>query len=317
MTCIETANWLLNHNNFLILTHCRPDGDTVGSAAGLCHSLQRMGKTAFVFENTEISDTLAPYLKDLSPPTDYQAETVITVDIAAEQMFPLGGESYLQRGINLAIDHHPSHSFFAEHTCLDHTRGACGEIIFEIVSTWNIPLDKAALPLYIAIATDTGCFQYGNTTSNTHRVAADLMEYGFNVRDVNRVHFATRSYKRVLLEGMLAKNALFYNNGETVIATLTLSMMQEINATKEDAENISAFIGTLQGVSVAATLRENVPGEWKLSLRTDPRIVDASAICAHFDGGGHSAAAGGIFRGTMQQAQSAVKAAIEAEKNNK
>lgn len=106
----QTAEWLMERDDFLILTHVRPDGDTIGCAAGLCLALRGRGKTAWVLENPEATSLFTPYLEGLTAPEGWSPDTVVSVDIAARGLFPENARCYLER-VDLAIDHHPSQEF--------------------------------------------------------------------------------------------------------------------------------------------------------------------------------------------------------------
>ena len=181
MTVKETAAFLRQHDNYLILTHKRPDGDTIGCAAALCEGLRALGRTAWICPHTEETHLFTPYLEGRLAPEGYVPETVVSVDIAARSLFTRAGEPWLARGVDLAIDHHPSQAFFAAQTCLDAGRAACGELIYDILRELGPITPAMAIPLYVAVSTDTGCFQYSNTTADTHRVAAALMDTGIDV----------------------------------------------------------------------------------------------------------------------------------------
>ena len=310
MNPTQAAHFLLAHDGYLILTHVRPDGDTIGCAAALCRSLRQAGKEAFVLENREATSLFTPYLEGLLAPEGYQPRTVVAVDMAARGLFPDNARDYLDR-VDLTVDHHPSQEFFARETCLDAGRAACGELLYEIVQQLGPVTPEMGEALYVAVSTDCGCFMYSNTTAATHRVAADLMETGFDVYPVNRRHFRTKSFKRLKLEGMLAAGMELRDNGETALVFLTLDMLAQVGAQERDIEDIAAFVGQVEGVKNGVTLRELRPGECKLSLRTDPGDLNASAVCALLGGGGHAAAAGATIPGTMEQARAAVLAAIE------
>ena len=133
MTVKETAAFLRQHDNYLILTHKRPDGDTIGCAAALCEGLRALGRTAWICPHTEETHLFTPYLEGRLAPEGYVPETVVSVDIAARSLFTWAGEPWLARGVDLAIDHHPSQAFFAAQTCLDAGRAACGELIYDIL----------------------------------------------------------------------------------------------------------------------------------------------------------------------------------------
>ena len=310
MTPVEAAEFLKAHDRYLILTHVRPDGDTIGCAAGLCRALRLGGKEAYVLENPEATSLFTPYLEGLLAPEGYEPGTVVAVDMAARGLFPENAKKYLE-GVDLTIDHHPSQEFYARHTCLDAKRAACGELMYDIVQLLGGITPEIGEALYVAVSTDCGCFVYSNTTPATHRVAAELMETGFDPYPVNRRHFRTKSFKRLKIEGMLAAGMELRDNGQTALVFLTLDMLREVGADERDIDDISAFVGQVEGVKNGITLRELKSGECKLSLRTAPGDLNASAVCALLGGGGHAAAAGATIPGTMEEARQAVLVAME------
>ena len=147
LTVEETAKWLLERDGFLILTHVRPDGDTVGCAAGLCTALRERGKTAWVLPNPELTEIYRPYVEGLLAPEGYVPDTVVAVDMAARGLFPDNAKVWLERGVDLTIDHHPSQEFYAKDTCLYEKKAACGEIVYDIIRQWGPVSQAAALPL--------------------------------------------------------------------------------------------------------------------------------------------------------------------------
>ena len=175
MTTAEAAARLAAMDQVLILTHVRPDGDTIGSAAALCCGLRALGKTAYLLPNPELTATYAPYAAPYLAEADFAPAYVVSVDIAALSLLPENARPYQDR-IALAIDHHPSQEFFARETCLEADSAACGEIVYDILRQLTPLTPEMALPLYVAISTDTGCFVYSNTTPRSHRIAAQLME---------------------------------------------------------------------------------------------------------------------------------------------
>ena len=309
MTAAQAAAFLTAHDNYLILTHVRPDGDTIGCAAGLCRALRQIGKTAYVLENPQATSLFTPYFSGLTAPEGYTPETVVSTDIATRGLFPENAQAYLER-VDLAIDHHPSQEFFAREPCLDSKKAACGELVYEIVQQLCPLTPEIGEALYVAVSTDCGCFVYSNTSPGTHRVAAALMESGFDPYPVNRKFFRTKSFKRLKLEGMLAAGMELLDGGETAIVSLTLEMLAQVGAEERDIDDISAFVGQVEGVRNGITLRELRPGVVKLSLRSDPGDLNASAVCGLLGGGGHAAAAGATVEGDMAAARLAVLDAI-------
>lgn len=314
MTPQQAADFLRAHDNYIILTHVRPDGDTVGCAAGLCLALRQVGKTAFVLPNRETSSLFSPYLEGLLAADTFVPDTVVSVDIASKGLFPDNAQIYLEK-VDLAIDHHPSQEFFAKETCLDAKRAACGELMYDIVKQFSQITPEIGTALYVAISTDCGCFMYGNTTSDTHRIAAQLIDCSIPLAQLNKRHFRTKTMKRLQLESLIAQSMELHDNGETAVAAVSLDMLAQVGANERDLEDIANFVGQVEGVYNAATLRELSPGKWKVSLRTDAQRLNASQVCALLGGGGHAAAAGGMTQGTMAQAKQAVLDAIRQVKH--
>ena len=315
MTYTEAAAWLRAHDRYLILTHKRPDGDTIGCAAALCLGLRGLGKTAHICPGTGETHLFTPYLEGLLAPEGYEPETVVSVDIAARGLFTKSGQPWLERGIDLAIDHHPSQEFFAKETCLDAGRAACGEIIYDILNELGQVNGETAVPLYVAVSTDTGCFQYGNTTADTHRVAAALMDTGIDVFPLNKRHFRTKTWARLQVERLIVERMHRYEDGKVAVAPVSLALMDEAGATEEDMEDIAAFLGQIEGVETSVTIRELEDGACKLSVRTSGGL-NATRVCALLGGGGHAAAAGCTVNGTLEQAESAILDAIRQVESN-
>lgn len=308
----QAAEFLKTRDNYLILIHKRPDGDTTGCAAGLCRALRSLGKTAHVLPSPDATVLLAGYLDGLTAPGGYEPDTVVSVDVAALGLLPPNGLAYKDR-IDLAIDHHPSQEFFAKETCLEADRAACGEIIWNICKELGVKGQDIAAPLYVAVATDCGCFVYANTTSHTHRVAAELMEQGIDFKALNKKHFRTKSRKRMMLESMLYQQMKFCHGGTVAVVSITLELLDSIGATSEDTDDISAFAGQIEGVLHSATIREHEGGEFRISVRTQADLLNATKVCARLGGGGHRAASGCTVKGTVEEAEKAILAAIDEQ----
>lgn len=304
LTVQETASYLRTLDDVLLLTHVRPDGDTVGSAAALCRALRDMGKTAYLLPNPEITATYEPYAAPYWAPEGFAPAHVVSVDIAALNLLPDNAAIYAPR-IELAIDHHGSHGFFAARTCLDADAAACGEIVHDIIALLTAVTPDIALPLYVAIATDTGCFVYSNTTARTHRIAAALLDTGIDAAPVNKALFRTKSRTRLAMESRMTADMTLFDHDRVVVMTIPLSLRQELHATEADIEELSSLAALVEGSDCGVTLRELRPGVVKISLRTGPR-VDASAVCQRLGGGGHKAAAGATVNGTMDEVRAAV-----------
>ena len=308
LTVHETAALLKTFDNVLILTHVRPDGDTVGCAAALCAALRTLGKTAYLLSNPGLTDSTAPYFRPYEAPADFVPDKVVSTDIATLALLPDNARVYAEC-IDLAIDHHPSFEHFGRENIVRSEAAACGELMYSIVSELGPITAEIALPLYVAVSTDTGGFIYGNTTSNTHAVAAALMNTGIDYQTVNKAFFRTKSRKRMQLEGAMLDTMEFYDRDRVAVLSVPISLMERIAATESDAEDLSALGGQIEGVDCAITMRELRPDVWKLSVRTGSRI-NATKVCAMLGGGGHAAAAGCTVEAPWQQVKEQILAAV-------
>lgn len=292
ITLFETAEFLSGKDNFLILTHQNPDGDTLGSGFGLAMILSKLGKKSTVICSDEIPKkyeyftSLAPQNADLQ-----KALTVIAVDVADTKLLGDLEEKYAEK-VELCIDHHVSNVGYAKATYLDGSAAANCECIYELAKLLGVEVDaNMALALYTGISTDTGCFRFSNTTAKTHRIGADLIELGIDSAEINRVMFETKSRIRVELERMALDAMQFHFNNRCAVIVITREMYEKTGCKDEDLEGITAIPRSIEGVIVGVTLREREQGGFKISVRTYPP-VDASAICKRVGGGGHIRAAG-------------------------
>ena len=308
LTVQETAALLKTFDNVLILTHVRPDGDTVGCAAALCAALRALGKTAYLLPNPGLTDSTAPYFRPYEAPADFTPYKVVSTDIATLGLLPDNAKLYADR-IDLAIDHHPSFEHFGRENIVRSEAAACGELMYSIVSELGPITAEIALSLYVAVSTDTGGFIYGNTPSNTHAVAAALMNPGIAYQTVNKAFFRTKSRKRMQLEGAMLSSAEFYDNNRVAVLSVPMALMERFAATESDAEDLSALGPQIEGVDCAITMRELRPDVWKMSVRTGNRI-NATEVCRILGGGGHAAAAGCTVEAPWAESKRRILAAV-------
>ncbi len=301
----EFAAALRDRDAILILSHLRPDGDTLGSGAALCSALRRMGKTAYLFPNPETTARYLPYVAQFFAPADFVPACVVAVDIATPNLFPQG----FSGAVDLCIDHHPSNALYAGDTLLHAEKSACGEAVLDVIEllTGSVTEQEANL-LYIAVTTDTGCFQYANTNAATLRVAARLLELGADNRKISMDFFRKISRARMALVGQIYSGMRFFRGGQVAIAVVTRALIDSVHATEDDCDDIAGLPGRAEGVSV--TIRELLDGRSKISVRSNPE-VDACAICAAYGGGGHKMASGCTLDCGTETAVEKILAAID------
>lgn len=304
---LTAAEFLLQHDNFRIFSHASPDGDTMGSSFALCRALQLIGKNAEIVCADAFSKNMAYMLPHINK-QDFIAETFVSVDVADKKL--LGCYENDAEKIQLAIDHHISHVDFAEKILLDSTAAACCEIIFRVITAMGVEIDnQIAACLYTGIATDTGCFRYANTTSDTHVIAAQLMKYQFNIADINYVLFDMKSRTRLKVEQQVLNGMEFFCGGKCAIAVMTAEMLDGIDV--EDTNGISAMPRQIEGVEVGVVIKQK-NSSWKVSMRS-AHSANVQKICSIFGGGGHIKAAGCSIEGDIDDVKKQIAAAVEKE----
>ncbi len=299
MKTSETAKLFQSRDNFLLLTHKNPDGDTLGSAAALCSALRRAGKTAYLFPNAEITEKYREYAEPFHASEDYVPGFTVAVDIASEELLPRG----FRGSVDFCIDHHPSNTRYAPASLIAPGKASCGEIVLQLIKALNgdVTAEEADL-LYVAVSTDCGCFVYANTGSDTLRAAAELIDLGADNRTLNVKLFRKVSRARMKIEGMIFSGMEYYRDGKISLATITQKMLREAGATEQDLDDISGLAGRAEGAVLSITLREQPGGESRISLRSSPE-VDCNAICSVFGGGGHAMAAGCTIQSPPEKAK--------------
>jgi len=289
-TAEEAAKLLAERDNFLIITHRRPDGDTLGSAAALCLALQALDKTAYLFPNPEVTPKYHWLVEGLEADEEFQPETVVSVDVADLTLFPADAKVYANR-VDLAIDHHDSSRAFSRALWCDPTAAATGELILHMVDLLEVELDEnIADAIYTAVSTDTGCFKFSSVTANSFLTAARCAEAGADIAGLNLELFIIKSPSRLKLEGAVQAGMEFFEDGRIALVKITRALIESTGASIDDQDGIAAIPRNVEGVEIGITVTEQ-ESDCKISVRTSNRI-NAAEICRKFGGGGHRAAAG-------------------------
>ena len=284
----ECAKLLRERDHILLITHRDPDGDTCGSAAALCSALRRLGKTAYLFRNPGYTRRVLPYIEPYLAPEDFCPQCLVSVDVAAERMLPPGFEGE----VLLCVDHHGSNTHFGKNELVRGEKSSCGEIVLELIKALcgSLTGEEATL-LYIAVTTDTGCFQYANTSAQTLAAASELLRLGARQQEVSQTFFRKVSPARLKLEGMIYSGMRFLRDGRIAMTLITRDMIRASGAGKDDFDDLAGLCGRAEGSDLQITIREQDDGASRVSVRSNPGI-SSCAICVAFGGGGHELAAG-------------------------
>ena len=306
LTRAETASYLLSHDNYVILTHVRPDGDTVGSAAALCLGLRQLGKTAHVLKNPGVTPRYAWLHEGLTTEEVYAQDTVVSTDVASPGMLPEEFQYLLPR-VALRIDHHGSATSFSHLELVDPDSASCAEVVWDVLEILGVkPQGNILDAVYVGLSTDTGCFRFANTTAHTFHVAEVCARGGARVYELNQALFETNTLGRLKMQAWIVENLRLLSGGTMAICAIPKTVEETLGVNSDDMDNISNFPRTVAGVNIAATIREAENGKVKLSVRAVPGY-DATVIAERFGGGGHKGAAGCTMEMTLDQAVSAVE----------
>ena len=309
LTLKKTAKYLKKHDNYIILTHASPDGDTLGSAYALYYALNEIGKRACVL-CPEIIPQKYSYFARKTDHVKRENATIVAVDVADEKLLGSLKEEFGGK-IDLCIDHHISNTNYSKHLYLDANAAATAECMCELLAVMKVNInDITAKALYTGIVTDTGCFKYSNVTDKTHLLAAKLYEFNIDAPEINRLMFDTKSKSLLEIEKSVLETAEFHFDDKCMLLSVTEEMQKKTGCRGTDLEGIAVISRSVEGVKVGITLKQVDDKEFKVSLRTyEP--VDASLICKKLGGGGHKAAAGASCKGTLDEVKENVLSVVK------
>ncbi len=309
-TLEQLAEKLKSCENVTILTHAHPDGDTIGAGFGLCYFLRSVGVKANV-RNSDGFPKKFDFLYYDYADEDFEEQCVISVDVADAKLLGENLANYADR-TDICIDHHFSNKSFAKFSYIDGGSCATCLIIYELLKVMGVKPDKRIADcLYTGIATDTGCFMFEGTSPEAHRAAADLISCGASAAAINREMFQIKSKGRIFAEMQLIKNMRFSEDSKIALITITNDIMDKFGVDRADLDGFAGIPICVKGVKIGITLKQQPenPELFKASIRTVD--VDAAAIAAKFDGGGHIRAAGCSVRGTESEAAEKLLAAAK------
>ena len=306
----RAAELLKNADNILILTHCNPDGDTLGSGYALLRALKKMGKRVKLLNNDAIPSKYS-YLYEGIEDEDFTEEFIVSVDVAEKKL--LGDsirEKYGDR-VNLSLDHHESSKFYAEETYVEPDSASACEIIYLIIKALGVSVDSdIASCVYTGLSTDTGCFKYSNVTPRTHLIAAELIACGANHSKINEIMFDTKTFGSIMLEKLCYENLEMFCGGKVAVISVTKKMLSDCGVDKSALDAIKPITRQIEGVGIGITVKEEEGGKIGVSVRTS-EDYNASLICANFGGGGHIRAGGCEFSADVEEAKKKVIDYIE------
>ena len=323
-TLQEIGKTLLDSRSVILFPHENPDGDAIGSCVALCAALRKSGVDAWVL----IDEPLSDYIDFIDGPdengefcctTDKNCiedpEVCMFVDCSGVDRIP-GREGIFSAGEKtICIDHHRTASSEEDHFYIDGEEAAACQIIYKLLREMNVTFDRRiANAVYTGLCTDTGNFQYSNTTTETHRIAAELFALGVDHDDIMVRLYQNVDLKQTRLESAALREMELYAGGKAAIAVVSQHMLREFEAGLEHADNLINVLRDIKGVEVATVIKEREDGAAKVSFRSKS-YVDVSAIAAQFGGGGHVRASGGTLYEGLEEAKAMVMEIVEQALN--
>ncbi len=325
LTREQTAAWLSTYNNYLILMHAHPDGDTLGSGIGLCRILRMMGKNAHCVCASPVPYRLRgitdeqEFLLVEQLPAGFFWDKVITVDVASPALMGAYRVPFGEDGrVDLAIDHHATNTLFAKEACIDGSLAACAELVFDIgriLFRWDedgrkMPPSIAA-PLYAGLNTDSGSFKFGAVTPMSHHRAAIMLASGLEHTRITERIFGNRSIAQVMASKAAYETMRFFSDNRIALVSFTQDTMKKYRLSDEDIDDVVNMLRGIRGVRVAVHIKPRGENIYKLSLRCEQGF-NVSEIAAKFGGGGHVCAAGCTIVDTVENVEQMIVAAIDA-----
>ncbi len=298
------AALIKQEDDFLLIAHVSPDGDTLGSVLALARAIEALGKRVESVCADPVPHIYAflPGAEAVRLPGEAKpARVAIAVDCADAQRLGDAYALFEAAQFRCNIDHHITNTQYAHMNCADARAAATGELIYALIRMLGAGPDAEASDcLYAALISDTGNFAYSNTTPETLRIAADLMERGADNTRVNRLLYRTIPYQKQKLLGAALADLTLYEEGKISLSLLERAQIEACGASDEDAEGIIDHIRDIEGVELALLIRAAEPGAYRVSLRSK-LYADVGAIAKLMGGGGHKHAAGYTAHGAADE----------------
>ena len=299
---------LREHQRFAILSHVRPDGDALGSQLALGLSLKKLGKDVRIWNEDGMLEkySFLPSAEVLTkPPAEPEdVDVAIALDTAIQNRLGTTLPAVRSAKVWVNVDHHPSNPGYGDLVYINPKAPATGQILFELIRSEKLPIDAAiAENLYVAISTDTGSFQYPNTTARTFEMAAELVRAGVDVGRVSQLTYENYPRRRAELLRDLLGTMRFEANDRVASFSLSLATAKKLGVLPEHNEGLIDHLRAIHGVIVAVFFEELADGKVRVSMRSKSEKVNVCAICEKFGGGGHVLAAGARIPGTLAEVE--------------
>jgi len=303
------------YDKFLVTAHVNLEGDSLGSQLGMKNLLEGLDKVCHIVDNDAVPEHYkflpgaSEVSSDLSKSYDFDA--VIVLDCPTIKRIGKVSSLLAKDKFVINIDHHVSNEKFGNINWVDPNASSAGEMVFKLFKATGVPLTKeAALALYIAILTDTGSFNYDNTSRVTHEIAGELLGYGLDPASVSESVYEKKAVADIKFLGMVLSTIKINKHGDVAYLEITRPMIKATGATPAKSEGFVNYARSIDKVRVALIFREEADGTINVSFRSKGD-VDVNKIASFFGGGGHVKASGCVIKDSLASAQKLVLSKVE------
>jgi phosphoesterase RecJ-like protein len=300
------------NQRFVISSHSRPDGDSIGSQLAMAHALRALGKEVRVVNKDRAPGPLLafPGVSEIEIADQVDPGFDVALIMECGSLDRTGVEG-LARGVVVNIDHHPDNAAYGEINWFDPTAAACGEMVFTLVEALGVPLTPTiATHVYLAILTDTGSFHFSSISPRTFDICRRTLEAGVDPVAIARNVYDSNNLGRLKLFGAVLSAMRLSHSGRVAIVYVDHEMARQAGGTYDDTEGLINLPLTVKEIQAVVFFKQVDPGQYRVSMRSKGDI-DIGAVAKAFGGGGHKNAAGCTVNGTIESLQAVFVNEIE------
>jgi phosphoesterase RecJ-like protein len=297
---------------FVLSSHARPDGDSIGSQMAMAYALRELGKDATVVNADPAPPPLLafPGVREIriAPQVDSAFDAAMIMECGDLKRTGVAG---LDRSFIINIDHHPGNTGYGQINWFDASAAACAELVYDLVRALGVPLTRnIATHVYLAILTDTGSFHYSGISPRTFQICKDCVEAGVDPVLVARSVYDSNNMGRLKLFGAVLGAMQIDQSGRIAIVYVDHEMARAAGGTYEDTEGLVNLPLTVKEIEAVIFFKQEKGDEYRISLRSKGDI-DIGVIAKEYGGGGHKNAAGLTVSGPIEELQKTLVAKIE------
>jgi len=303
--------------NIVLITHCNPDGDGIGSQMGMYDALTEIGKSVrmFNFDGIPRIYTFLEHSEQVEQGSWSEqrnsADLIIALDCGSKARLGMS-DAFFDGPELINIDHHASNKYFGDINFVDARYCATGAMIFDLLLAMQTPISKqTATALYSAVLTDTASFRLSSATAGVYRMAADLIDAGAEPWPVSVKIYESRPVSGLKIMTACLDTLKIRDEGRSAWVHINHEMYKRSGANVEDTEGLIDYARSIDGVEVAVFIRsdERHDNSWKVSFR-GKTYADVGALAATLGGGGHTYAAGCLLTGTFDDVRTRIEQAV-------